>query len=193
MKRKDYYFRKAKKENLRARSAFKLMEINNKYKIIKINDKVLDLGAWPGSWMQVASKIVKDDGYVLGVDTRKIEKIGENTKTLQLDITDKYIIDEIKAKITKADVVLSDLAPNTSGNREIDQYKSYELSNKAFRIAVKILKPHGNFICKVFDSDSADELIKVVKKKFVNVRVSVPRATRKGSKEIYIIAINRKG
>lgn len=189
MNRKDHYFRKAKKENYRARSAYKLKEINKKYDIIKKGDCVVDLGAWPGSWIQLVLDILKGEVKIIGIDKKKINKLADNVKLIEGDVFDDKVIDKIDEKV---DVVLSDLAPNTSGNRDIDQYKSYELSDRAFKISVKLLKPHGNFLCKIFQSEYSDKLIKDIKKKFVRVHVIVPKATRKRSKEIYIIAKNRK-
>ncbi len=175
----DKQTRRAKKEGYKARSVYKLIEINNKYNLIKKNDKVLDLGCWPGSWLQYCSKKCRE---VIGVDKKKT-KIN-NVKTYELDV----FTDEV-FNFGKFDVVLSDLAPNTSGNIEIDQYKSYELSERAFEIAKKVLNKNGNFIVKIFQSGDSDKLLREIKKNFKLAKAFKPKSSKSKSKEIYFVGL----
>jgi len=178
----DKYYRRAKQDNYRARSAYKLKEIQKKYKIIKRDDTILDIGCAPGSWLQVAKKITK--GRIVGVDLNTIKPI-KGVIFVQGDITKKEIQEQIKSKY---DVIISDIAPKTSGAKERDQYLSLELSRMSFNIAKKYLKKSGNFIVKTFQSQETEDLVKDMKKHFDLVKRYIPESTRKGSKEIYIIA-----
>jgi 23S rRNA (uridine2552-2'-O)-methyltransferase len=184
----DKFYRKAKDLGFRARSVFKLEELIEKYHIVKKGDYVLDLGASPGSWMQYLSKFA----YVFGVDISPIDPI-PNTKSMILDVFDKDAVAKIKTVSDKFDVVVSDMAPKTCGKIEIDQYKSFELCERAFHIAQKVLKVNGNFLCKIFQSREADEFYRELKKHFVFAKTSKPEASRAHSKEIYIICKEFKG
>ncbi len=179
---------KAKKENYRARSVYKLFELNKKYNIIKKNDKVLDLGCYPGSWLQALLKL---DAFAVGVDKKRIKNI-ENVKFILGDIYDESTINDI-IKFGKYDVVISDLAPSTTGIKDIDQENSFLLVKEAFYIAKNVLKENGNFLCKVFQSEKINELINEMKKSFRFVKASKPEASKKRSKEIYIVALGFKG
>ncbi|MEK6937192.1 MAG: RlmE family RNA methyltransferase [Nanoarchaeota archaeon] len=182
--RKDYYFRKAKEEGYKSRAAYKLFELNKKYNLIRKGDRVLDLGCSPGSWLQAALKI--SHGLVLGVDILPVNKI-ENVKFIQADITDKGTLDMIKSFSNEFDVVLSDMAPKTSGIKELDHNKSIYLSEKALETAREVLVQKGNFLCKVFQGEYFKEFLDTVKKEFEFVKSSKPESSRKESKEIYII------
>ena len=185
--RKDHYFRKAKKEGFRARSAYKLFDINKNYNLIKKGDKVLDLGCSPGSWLQVASKFTGAKGIVLGIDILPVKQIA-NVKFLQADITDPATLDLIKLVSKEFDVVISDLAPKTTGIKELDHEKSVYLNEKALEIAEKVLDEKGNFLCKIFQGYYSSEFIKKLRKRFEFVKSHKPESSRKESKEIYIIA-----
>lgn len=182
--RKDSYFRRAQAENYVARSAYKLLELNKKYNLIKKNNLVLDLGSSPGSWAQVCLKLkVK---RVVGIDL-------SHTKVKDKDF--RFIKDDIGnidvENTGKFDVVLSDLAPNTTGN--FDAEASVDLSRKAWTIAKKVLKKNGNFVCKVFQGRGFEELTKEIRKDFEFFKISKPDASRKRSKEIYMIGKLYKG
>jgi len=178
----DSFYNKAKKEGYRARSVYKLFELNKKYNLIKNSDKVLDIGAAPGSWLQACSNLAN---FVLGVDIQEIKTLkANNVKTLKLDINNKDILDKIEGKFN---VVISDVAPKTSGIRDIDQDKSLQLSKRAFFIAKNNLFENGNFLCKIFQSAEVDKFINELRKYFKFVKTSKPVASRKHSKEIYII------
>ena len=179
---KDKFTRKAKQEGFKARSVYKLREINNKYRLITKEDCVLDLGCWPGSWLQVCSKITKN---VIGIDKRKTNVPG--IKTYFMDVFDDRIFD-----FGMFDVVLSDLAPTTTGNINIDQYKSYELSTRAFDIASKVLKKNGNFLVKIFQGEDSVKLLEKMRRKFNFVKSIKPTSSKKKSKEIYYVGLGFK-
>ncbi|MBU2634356.1 MAG: RlmE family RNA methyltransferase [Nanoarchaeota archaeon] len=170
---------RAKREGYLARSAYKLLSLNSKYNIIKKGDKVLDLGCWPGSWIQVCLNLKCD---VTGVDIKKVDFEGVNF--IEGDIYDKNLLD----KLGKFNVVLSDLAPKTTGIKHLDQARSLDLAYNALDVAKNVLKEKGNFLCKIFQSNDLDEFVRDVKKNFVFVKMSKPEASKKRSKEIYLIA-----
>ena len=181
--RKDFYFKKAKSQGYVARSAYKLLEINKKYNLIDKDSRVLDLGSSPGSWVQACLKLkVKE---VIGIDLTETKITSSHFIFLKEDIS------KVDTKnLKKFDVVLSDLAPSTSGNKELDSDRSIELSNKAFKIAKKVLKPGGNFLVKVFQGEEFEPLLKKIKTDFSFCKSYKPKSTRKNSKEIYIVAKN---
>lgn len=183
----DTFSRKAWKEGYKGRSVYKLKELNERYKLIRRNNRVLDLGCYPGSWIQYCNKI--NVGYILGVDVRDI-KINGNYSFLKANVFDKEIFDKIKSFRSKFDVVLSDLAPITTGFS--DSEKSLDLARKAFEIAQSFLCRGGNFLCKVFQSNGLENFIMDLKKYFDFVKVTKPRSSKKRSSEIYIVAKNFK-
>lgn len=191
-RKRDYYYKKAKAEKYRSRAAYKLLQAAEKYRFIRKGDVVVDLGAAPGGWLQVSSKIVGDSGYVLGVDTKPIEPLpAENTQTTIGDITEPDIIEKVKAFLpTKADVVLSDVSPNISGVWEIDHAKQIDLAFHSLNIAARILKPKGNFFVKIFQGDLMQDFVKEMKKTFEKVKIIKPKASRAESSEIYILGLN---
>ncbi len=185
--RKDHYFKKAKQEGFRARSVYKLFEINKKYNLIKKGDKILDLGCCPGSWSQAASKITGNRGIVVGVDILPVKEI-EGVRFIQGDMTESKTLEKIKSVSDKFNVILSDMAPKTTGIKELDHNKSIDLNEKALEIAEEILVENGNFLCKVFQGGFFPEFLNKVKEKFKFVKSFKPESSRKESKEIYIIA-----
>ena len=184
--RKDHYFMKAKKEGLRARSSFKLIEIAKKYQLIKKNDSVLDIGCAPGSWLQIIKKMTK--GRIVGVDIVSIKPMS-GVEFIQGSIEEKEVKAQLKGKF---DVVLSDIAPKTTGMKERDQALSYILSRECFIIAKKLLNTNGNFLVKTFQSKETEDLVKEMKPFFSFIKRYVPESTRQGSKEIYIVATGFK-
>ncbi|MFH1972367.1 MAG: RlmE family RNA methyltransferase [archaeon] len=180
--RKDSYYTKAKQEGFRARSSYKLLEIQQKYKIIKPTDSVLDIGCAPGSWLQVVKKLTR--GYILGIDIVKIKPM-RGINFIQEDIN-KFKIDK------KFNTVLSDIAPKTTGIRHLDQEQSYELTEQSYEVAKKYLKYGGNFVVKTFQSENTQKLIRKMKPHFKLVKTFVPKSTRPSSKEIYIIALGNQ-
>lgn len=184
--RKDKFFNMAKQTGYRARSSFKLLEIQEKYNLIKKDSKVLDIGCAPGSWLQVVKKFSQAE--TVGVDLVSIKPIN-GVRFVKGDIEKEEIVEELG---TGFDVVLSDIAPKTSGNRERDQYISYELSRKSFLIAKKFLKKGGDFVVKTFQSQDTEELVKEIKGSFEFVKRYTPKSVREGSKEVYIIGLKFK-
>lgn len=188
-KKREHYYKEAKKVGYRARSAFKLKQIQNKFHIFSKGDIVLDLGAAPGGWSQVVQEYVGEEGTVVGVDLLPIEPL-DNVEFLRGDITKEEVIEEMKQMLhTKnVDVVLSDMSPNISGTYSIDQARSLFLCEKALEVAKEALKPKGNFVCKLFEGEDKEPFIKKIKRNFYIVKIFSPEASRKSSSEIYIIA-----
>jgi len=183
----DPYFQKAKTEGYRARSAYKLIQIQKKFRILRKGQSILDLGAAPGSWSQVASKIVGRTGKVIAVDLKPIEPI-PGVIALQGDITaSETQVQMIEAAGSQADVVLCDAAPNTSGIRERDHALSVELAYAAFDVAQRSLKRDGHFVVKVFEGQDLPRLIADLRGIFDLVKPHYPQATRRESREIYLV------
>lgn len=188
----DKFAQKAKEKGYRARSAYKLLDLQKKFQLVKKGDVVLDLGAAPGSWMQVTSGLVGERGQVVGVDITRIEALNlPNTKTFQKSIQDEDFIKFLAREGYKTfNAVLSDIAPNTSGIRERDQGLSHELSMRVLEIGVQMLKKKGNLVTKVFEGPETPQLIKEAKKHFSSVHLVKPVASTKGSKEVFLVAQN---
>jgi len=184
--KKETYTVRARKEGYPARSVYKLKEIDEKNKIIKKGDRVLDLGSSPGSWLLYASKVIGENGKVYGVDKSGIKiKLPKNSVFLQKDIND---LKDFDLGNKKYNLVISDMAPHTSGVKLLDIGRSLELSYRALEIAKKFLLPKGNFVCKVFEGEGTPDFLKEVKKYFEKAKVFRPMAVIKGSKEIYVVA-----
>jgi 23S rRNA (uridine2552-2'-O)-methyltransferase len=189
----DHYFHRAKREHYLARAVYKLDEIQKRYKLLKRGDKVLDLGAAPGSWMQLTSQIVGPKGLLVGVDLKEIKHpFPEFVITLQRDIFDAAFIEELVGKYSPFDVVLSDMAPSTSGFRMADSARSELLFEQALTLAGVVLKPQGHFLAKIFQGADFHNILLEVKKLFGRVKVVKPNASKKESKEIYILGMNFK-
>ncbi len=187
---KDYYFKLAKKQGYRSRAAYKLKQINKRFGVIKKGYTVVDLGASPGGWSQVASEL--SGGKVVAVDISPMKPI-EGVEFLRGDITSASTIKALKDMIKEADVVLCDAAPNLSGRWSYDHARSVELAESALKIARVLLKPGGNFVVKVFQGDLLNDYVKNVREGFRYVKLHSPQASRKESAEIYVIAKKYKG
>ncbi len=190
---KDEFVKKAKKEGYRSRAAYKLLEIIDKNQIIKTGFKVLDLGAAPGGWSQVAIKIVGKTGQVIATDILPVESIA-NVEFLQGDFTEEIIYNKLLSLTNKQkiNVVLSDMAPNMSGQISIDQPKSMYLAELALDMATKVLSHNGHFVVKIFQGDGFDGFIQNSRKNFKKVIIRKPKASRPRSKEVYLIASQLK-
>jgi len=188
-RKKEYYYKAAKKEGYRARSAYKLLQIQKRYRIIRKGNIVIDLGAAPGGWSQVA---IKHGAKVIAVDKDYMEPI-EGVHFIQGDITEESTLQRIEEMAEKADVVISDISPNISGNYTLDQARSIWLSENALNIAMETLKENGRFVCKVFVGEDYSEFLKKIKENFRMVKAYSPQASRKSSSEVYVIAIGFKG
>ena len=187
--RRDIYVRQSKVDGYRARSAYKLIEINEKFKIFKGGMCILDIGAAPGSWSQYVSKIVKN-GKIISVDLKKMEKI-ENTTQIKGDFTTEETQDDIKNYSHKGfDVVMSDMAVNTTGIKNIDSIQTGELCKEAMIFSKDVISNNGFFISKIFMGGTFNEIVALGKKIFREVKVFKPKSSRKDSKESFIICKN---
>ena len=187
--RRDIYVRQSKVDGYRARSAYKLIEINEKFKIFKGGMYVIDIGAAPGSWTQYASKIVKN-GKIISIDLKEMEKIKNNIQ-IKGDFTSPLIQDQIKKYLNKgSDVVMSDMAVNTTGIKNIDSIQTGELCKEAMIFSKDVMLEKGFFISKIFMGGSFNEIVALGKKFFKEVKVFKPKSSRKDSKESFIICKN---
>ena len=187
--RRDTYVRQSKVDGYRARSAYKLIEINEKFKIFKGGLTVIDIGAAPGSWSQYASKVVRN-GRIISIDLKEMEPI-DNTTQIMGDFTNKEIQEQIKKLLTgKSDVVMSDMAVNTTGIKNIDSIQTGELCKDAMFFSKEIISKNGFFISKIFMGGSFNEIVQFGKKIFKDVKVFKPKSSRKDSKESFIICKN---
>ena len=184
--RRDTYVRQSKVDGYRARSAYKLIEIDEKFKIFKGGLTVIDIGAAPGSWSQYAYKATKN-GKLISIDLKKMEPIGSSLQ-IQGDFTDEGTQEEIKKNInSKVDVVMSDMAVNTTGIKNIDSIQTGELCKEAMLFAKDLLNENGYFISKIFMGGTFNEIVAEGKKYFKEVKVFKPKSSRKDSKESFII------
>ena len=184
--RRDIYVRQSNIDGYRARSAYKLIEIDEKFKIFKVGFSVIDIGAAPGSWSQYSSKVIKN-GKLISIDLKKMEPIG-NSIQIQGDFTKAEIQNEIKNNLnTKADIVLSDMAVNTTGNKNVDSFQTCELCREAMVFSKQMIKENGCFVSKIFMGGTFNEIVAEGKKFFKEVKVFKPKSSRKDSKESFII------
>jgi 23S rRNA (uridine2552-2'-O)-methyltransferase len=187
--RRDIYVRQSKIDGYRARSVYKLIEINEKFKILKSGISVVDIGAAPGSWSQYASKIVKNS-KIISIDIKEMEKI-KNTIQIKGDFTEDDIKKRIKNYLNKkSDVVMSDMAVNTTGIKNIDSIQTGELCKEAMLFSKDIISEKGFFVSKIFMGSSFNEIVALGKKLFREVKVFKPKSSRKDSKESFIICKN---
>ena len=187
--RRDTYVRQSKVDGYRARSAYKLIEINEKFKIFKGGMCILDIGAAPGSWSQYVSKVVKS-GKIISIDLKKMENI-DNTLQVQGDFTSTETQNLIKDYIKKKpDVVMSDMAVNTTGIKNIDSIQTGELCKEAMIFSKDVISEKGFFISKIFMGSTFNEIVALAKKIFKEVKVFKPKSSRKDSKESFIICKN---
>ena len=184
--RRDIYVRQSKVDGYRARSAYKLIEIDEKFKIFKGGLSVIDIGAAPGSWSQYAFKAAKS-GRLISIDLKKMEPIG-NSIQIKGDFTEKKTQEEIKKNLSdKVDVVMSDMAVDTTGIKNIDSIQTGELCKEAMFFAKDLMKDNGYFISKIFMGGTFNEIVAEGKKYFKEVKVFKPKSSRKDSKESFII------
>jgi len=189
--KKDIYIRKSKIEGYRSRAVYKLIEIDEKFKILNNGISVIDLGAAPGSWSQYISKKITNS-KIVSIDLRQIEKI-DNTFHIEGDFTNEKYQSQIRNLFkSNVDVVLSDMAANTTGNKNLDSIYTGELCKEAMIFSEKILKQNGKFVSKVFMGSIFNEIISEAKSIFNEVKVFKPKSSKKDSKEIFIICKNLK-
>lgn len=184
---KDHYYKKAKEKSFVARSVFKLEEIDRKFKVFREGMRVLDLGYYPGSWIQYASQKVGEKGKVFGVDISPVNEQLESEKNISLIEKDIFNITREDLGDEKFDVVLSDMAPNTSGIKSVDQERSLQLVQRVVELLPIVLEPGGDVVIKVFASQDAEEYLKQNKKIFKRAANFKPKATRTPSKEFFFV------
>ncbi len=185
---RDAHYRQAKREGYRARSAYKLIEINNRYQIIRPHDDVVDLGCAPGGWLQVIRNLT--DGKVVGIDLKRITPL-QDVIFIRGDMTSEKVLDQLDKEVGgKLNTVVSDMSPNITGHYTMDQANSVYLAEMALKTAEQLLNIGGNFVAKVFEGDLFPEFLRQVKTKFSRVKVHNPKASRKSSSEVYIVAKN---
>lgn len=185
--RRDPYRKLAKENNYRSRAVYKLSQLNKSHHILRQGMKIVDIGAAPGGWLQFASKIAGNNGKVIGIDLKEIEPIS-NVIIINGNVEDEQMVTLLSKNLEgKADIVLSDLAPNVSGLWEMDHLKQIDLTMKAVEITKKILKANGNALYKVFQGETTPEFITYVKSIFSAVHITKPDASRKQSSEIYLL------
>ena len=187
----DKWSQKAAAEGYRARSVYKLMELDERYHLLKPGMTVLDLGAAPGSWLQYTSEAIGPAGKAIGVDLTEIEAVADNVSLYQQDIMDEAAMNEIlkKEKTEKVDLVLSDIAPSTSGVADIDQWRSVELGQAVIAIAKRLLKKGGACVLKIFRGADFDEFLAGVKNEWKKVKVVTVEASRDRSREVYLVLL----
>ena len=183
----DKVYQKAKSEGYRSRASYKLLEIQRRFHVIRASDNVVDLGAAPGSWLQVLRTLT--DGRVLGIDLSPIPPI-DGVDTIEGDLSDTAIQEQAKTMLGVVNVVVCDAAPKISGHKSYDQARAMALGQEALRFTCNILKPGGNFVVKSFQGSDFSDLYSETKRHFFSVKTCVTQATRKGSTELYIIGKN---
>jgi 23S rRNA (uridine2552-2'-O)-methyltransferase len=193
-RKRDYYYKKAKVEQYRSRATYKLSQTAIKYRFINKGDVIIDLGAAPGGWIQAARKIVGKTGFVLGVDLKPLAPFPqEYIRTIIADFTEPETLEQIRTFLPREpDVVISDAAPNISGAWDVDQARQIDLANQALQLALKLLRPRGNFFVKVFEGDMLNDFIATVKQHFEIVKFIKPKASRAKSSEMFLLALQMK-
>ncbi|WP_296789597.1 RlmE family RNA methyltransferase [uncultured Methanobrevibacter sp.] len=193
-KHHDPYYKKAKKEEYRSRASYKLKQLDKKFKILKEGNTVVDLGAAPGGWSQVALEKVGEEGIVVGVDLNRFKKFHEeNYYGMRGDFTTPEVQEKIMNIIGgKANVVMSDASPSLSGIKNIDQLRSIDLTNSVIEIAENILENKGNLVIKVFQGPDYKAMLDSLKGKFRKVKTTKPPSSRKKSSEMYVVGLEYK-
>lgn len=193
MTRKDEYYNRAKQEGYRSRAAYKLRQIDERESILNEGDTVVDLGAAPGGWLQVAAEVVGPTGMVVGVDRQRIpplEDADAPVETIRGDMTDPEVIEEIRTTLPDphANVVVSDMAPDMTGEYSVDHARSIYLAERAFETARAVLAPGGHLVIKVFDGPDVESFRRRLEGQFEHVIATTPDASRKSSSERYLVA-----
>ncbi len=189
----DYYSQRAKKEKYPARSVYKLSEIQEKFKILGKGDSVLDLGCFPGSWSLYAAEVVGPKGVVVGVDLQQAEQTprpgGAQIHWLCADIMEPEMIVQVRRIRPAFRVLVSDLAPRTTGNRWADAQQSLALVRRTLEVAEVLLLNRGNYVCKVFQGEDFPEFVEGLKERFAMVKVQKPKSSRVESREVFVVAM----
>jgi len=186
--RRDQYRRLAREQGYKSRAAYKLLENVRKYQLIKEGDVVLDFGAAPGGWLQVAAEAVGESGLVVGVDIEPVHVSEPNVVTIQSDVNSPELSVKLeKVMPRKADVILSDLSPQVMGTWDLDHYRQIELTLTAARLTAGFLRKGGNAMFKVFDGERFTEIRAALSAQFRRVQITKPKASRRASSELYLV------
>ncbi len=185
MKERDYYYWEAKRRGYKSRASFKLIQIDNRFYILKRGYIVLDLGASPGGWSQVALEKVGEDGMVIGVDLKPVRVLG--VRYVRGNVFDDSTLERVFKHTDYVDVVLSDMAPNISGISSLDHAKSIELAERALEIAEKLLRENGHMVVKVFQGDMLNSFLRKCRKRFDMAKAHKPKASNPKSPELYVV------
>ncbi|MCW8357174.1 MAG: 23S rRNA (uridine(2552)-2'-O)-methyltransferase RlmE [Marinomonas sp.] len=190
----DPYVKKSQQDGYRSRASYKLIEINDKDKLFRPAMRVVDLGAAPGGWSQVAAKLVGDHGTIVASDILEMAPL-PGVRFVQGDFTEQEVYEAILAEIgdEKADLVISDMAPNMSGNSSSDQPQAMYLVELALDMAAQVLRPGGNFLVKVFQGEGFEDYLKTMRAQFGSVVTRKPDASRARSREVYLLGRQYKG
>lgn len=185
----DYYVKQSKSDGYRSRAAYKLLEIHEKDQLLKPGLRVIDLGAAPGGWSQVVSRVIGEKGTVIASDILPMDTIA-NVEFVQGDFTEELVLEEILTKVenNQFDLVISDMAPNMSGMNAIDQPKAMYLVELALDLAMQVLKPNGVFLTKVFQGEGFDDFLSEVRGNFTKVVTRKPGSSRARSREVFLLA-----
>lgn len=185
----DYYVKKAQKEGYRSRSAYKLLELNERDHLIQAGMKAVDLGAAPGGWTEVLARLVGPKGEVFALDILPMDPIA-GVHVIQGDFTQESVFEQLLSQLNQQpiDLVISDMAPNISGIRGIDQPRAMYLAELALDFAIKVLKSEGCFLVKVFQGEGFDEYLKTLRQSFQQVKIRKPKSSRSRSNEVYLLA-----
>jgi len=188
---KDPYVQQARREGWRSRAVYKLAEIDAKERLLRPGMTCVDLGAAPGSWSQYVTRQLDGNARVIAIDLLAMDAL-PNTEFIQGDFTDNEVLRELESRVgdQKVDLVMSDLAPNISGNRAIDQPRAMYLAELALDFARNVLSKRGDFVIKLFQGEGIDPFIADVRNSFATVKVRKPKASRAGSREVYLVARN---
>jgi 23S rRNA (uridine2552-2'-O)-methyltransferase len=190
-KLKDHYFKRAKTEKYRARSVFKLKEIDDRFRIVRKGLTVLDIGCAPGSWSQYLLEKI-GPGMVVGIDIVRIKNINDNRFTFVENDIMKIDPEEIEEKTGQVDLIVSDACPNTTGNKFMDASRSITLVKRVFDISITLLKQEGNVVAKILMGEDVGDYIGSLKKMFRKITLSKPKSSRKESREMFIVAISKR-
>lgn len=190
-RRKDAFYVRAKAGGYRSRAAFKLEQLDQRFRLFRPGDCVVDLGAWPGGWLQVAARAVGRHGRVVGVDVQRIDPLPEpNVIVVQGDVTRADVQEQVRAACgRRADVVLADLAPKLTGIRAHDAARAYALAEQALQLAAALLRPGGRLVVKLFTAAELPAYLTTLRRCFQDVHATRPEATRKGSAELYAVGV----
>lgn len=189
----DFFFKKAKEKGFRARSAFKLEELQQRFHLLKPGQNVVDVGCAPGSFLQFAANIVGNQGNLVGFDIKPVANLGRpNISTFVANVLEDDLVSLIRQKFDVADVIVSDIAPNTSGIKDVDHGRSIDLNRAIIEVAKVVLKNGGNVLLKVFDGKEFPAFTKELQSTFELVKVVKPEASRDRSREVYVICFRKK-